>query len=136
MAALELDNAQEYFPQHVSHKITVRSFKRNKISGNAWSLCLWSFGESVHARAHVLERKHSSELQEKTTFEETKRYACFHGRYENDSIKGRETHGQIACYAGATMMLQHRFPFHRSRLWMLRRVYTLGPSGCYCQQTF
>ncbi len=26
----------------------------------------------------------------------------------NDSIKGRETRGQISCYAGITMMLQHR----------------------------
>ncbi|PBK60223.1 hypothetical protein ARMSODRAFT_922372 [Armillaria solidipes] len=28
--------------------------------------------------------------------------------FENDSIKGRETRGQISCYAGVTMMLQHR----------------------------
>ncbi|KAK0496634.1 hypothetical protein EDD18DRAFT_1163158 [Armillaria luteobubalina] len=28
--------------------------------------------------------------------------------FENDSIKGRETRGQISCYAGVTMMVQHR----------------------------
>ncbi|KAK0211571.1 hypothetical protein IW262DRAFT_1486011 [Armillaria fumosa] len=28
--------------------------------------------------------------------------------FENDSVKGRETRGQISCYAGVTMMVQHR----------------------------
>ncbi|KAK0196367.1 hypothetical protein F5146DRAFT_1152091 [Armillaria mellea] len=46
--------------------------------------------------------------------------------FENDSIKGRETRGQISCYAGVTMMLQHRShlftilicgPFARSIRW-------------------
>ncbi|KAK0496650.1 hypothetical protein EDD18DRAFT_171205 [Armillaria luteobubalina] len=31
--------------------------------------------------------------------------------FENDSIEGRETRGQISCYAGATMMVQHRSHF-------------------------
>ncbi|KAK0442042.1 uncharacterized protein EV420DRAFT_1084066 [Desarmillaria tabescens] len=28
--------------------------------------------------------------------------------FENDTLKGRETRGQISCYAGATMMFQYR----------------------------
>ncbi|KAK0472345.1 hypothetical protein IW261DRAFT_1286387, partial [Armillaria novae-zelandiae] len=27
--------------------------------------------------------------------------------FENDSIKGHKTHGQISCYVGVTMMVQH-----------------------------
>ncbi len=55
--------------------------------------------------------------------------------FENGSIKGRETRGQISCYAGVTMMLQHRSHlFHDSHLWTLRSIHTLGSIWCDCQQ--
>ncbi|KAK0476089.1 hypothetical protein IW261DRAFT_1402073 [Armillaria novae-zelandiae] len=42
--------------------------------------------------------------------------------FENDSIKGRETRGQISCHAGVTMMVQHR-----------SHLFTILICGCFAR---